>query len=189
MFKNTIRSLLAFSLLSSAAFAADSYKVDLGHTNFLFKVSHLGVSNTWGRFNDFEGSFSLDTKDPAKSSLILTIKTTSVDSNVVKRDDHLRGPDFFDAKTFPTLTFVGKTYKKVSDTVWEVTGDVTLHGVTKPLTITLTKVGEGPDPWGGHRQGWDTSFTLKRSDFGMNFMPDGIGNEVTVYASVEGVRN
>lgn len=189
MIKRAIRSLLAFSLLTASAFAADSYKVDLGHTNFLFKISHLGVSNTWGRFNDFEGSFSLDPKEPAKSSLTLSIKTESVDSNSEKRDGHLRGPDFFDTKTYPALTFAGTSYKKVSDTVWEVTGNVTLHGVTRPLTITLTKVGEGPDPWGGHRQGWDTSFTLKRSDFGMNFMPDGIGDVVTIYASVEGVRN
>lgn len=188
MIKTALRSILAFGLLAGSAFAADTYNVDHDHSNFLFKIQHLGVSNTIGRFNEFSGTFSLDTKDPSKSSISLTIQTASVDSNAKKRDDHLRSPDFFDATTFPTLTFVGKTYEKVSDTVFKVTGDVTLHGVTKPLTITITKVGEGSDPWGGFRQGWSSSFTLKRSDFGMNFMQGGIGDEVSISVEIEGVR-
>lgn len=188
MIKSALRSVLAFGLLVGSAFAADTFNVDHDHTSLLFKINHLGVSNTVGRFNDFSGSFSLDTKDPAKSNISLTIQTASVDSGVKKRDDHLRSPDFFDATTFPTMTFVGKTYKKVSDTVFEVTGDFTLHGVTKPLTITVSKVGEGNDPWGGFRQGWSTSFTVKRSDFGMNFMQGGIGDVVTINVEVEGVR-
>jgi len=188
MIKTMLRSALVFGVLLGSALAADTFNVDHDHSNFLFKINHLGVSNTIGRFNEFSGTFSLDTKDPSKSSVSLTLQVASVDSNVKKRDDHLRSPDFFDATTFPTLTFVGKSYKKVSDTVFEVTGDVTLHGVTKPLTITVTKVGEGNDPWGGFRQGWSSTFTLKRSDFGMNFMQGGVGDEVTIMAEIEGVR-
>ena len=182
------RSLLALSVATGTAFASDTYKVDQDHSAFLFKIKHLGVSNTWGMFTRFEGAFSLDTKEPAKSSLTLTIQTDSVFSNAEKRDTHLESPDFFDVKTYPTMTFVGTAFKKVSDTVWEVTGNLTIHGVTKPVTITLTKVGEGNDPWGGYRQGWDTSFTIKRSDYGMNFMQGGIGDEVVITVSVEGIR-
>jgi polyisoprenoid-binding protein YceI len=86
------------------------------------------------------------------------------------------------------MTFVGKSYKKVSDTRIEVTGDLTLHGKTKSVTLTLDKVGEGADPWGGYRQGWDGVLSIKRSDFGMTFMADGIGDTVTLYISVEGTR-
>ena len=188
MIKTALRSILAFGLLAGSAFAADTYGIDHDHSNFLFKINHLGVSNTIGRFDEFSGTFSLDTKEPGKSALSLTIQTASVDSNVKKRDDHLRSPDFFDATTFPTMTFVGTTFKKVSDTVFEVTGNFTLHGVTRPLTLTVTKVGEGTDPWGGFRQGWSSSFTIKRSDYGMNFMPGGIGDEVTVMVEIEGIK-
>ena len=152
MIKSFLRSVLALSLLSGTAFAADTFSIDHDHSNFFFKINHLGVSNTMGRFDDFSGSFSLDTKDPAKSNISLTIQVASVDSNAKKRDEHLASPDFFDAKTFPTITFVGTSYNKKSDTVFEVTGNLTIHGVTKPVTMTITKVGEGNDPWGGFRQ-------------------------------------
>lgn len=182
------RSLLAFSVVTGTAFAADSYKVDQDHSAFIFKIKHLGLSWTYGQFTKFSGEFSFDTKDPAKSSLSLSIQTDSVFSNAEKRDTHLESPDFFDVKTYPTMTFTGTAFKKVSDTVFEVTGNLTLHGVTKPVTVTLTKVGEGADSWGGYRSGWETSFTIKRSDFGMNFMQGGIGDEVVVTVAVEGIR-
>lgn len=171
-----------------AGFAADTYSVDAAHSFFHFKVTHFGAGYTWGRFNDSSGTFSIDLADPTKSKVEITLKTASVDTANAKRDEHLKSPDFFDANTYPTLTFVGKSFKKVSDTRVEVTGDLTLHGKTKSVTMTLDKVGEGPDAWGGYRQGWDGSITIKRSDFGMTFMADGIGDSVTLFISVEGTR-
>lgn len=174
--------------LSSSAFAADTWSVDPAHSTAIFRIKHFGASWQYGRFNDLAGTLVLDDADPTRSTLELTIKTGSVDTNNTKRDDHLKGPDFFDAAQYPTMTFKSKKIAVKSANVWAVTGDMTMHGVTREVTVDLERSGTGKDPWGGTRTGAETTFTIKRSDFGVSFMPDGLGDEVRIIVSVEAVK-
>ena len=174
--------------LSSSAFAADTWSVDSSHSTAIFRIKHFGASWQYGRFNDIAGTLMIDEADATKSTLELTIKTDSVDTNNQKRDDHLKGPDFFNAAQYPTMTFKSKKIAVKQGNVWAVTGDLTMHGVTKEVTVDLERVGTGKDPWGGTRTGAETTFTLKRSDYGVSFMPDGLGDEVRIIVSVEAVK-
>ncbi|HEV7301173.1 MAG TPA: YceI family protein [Tepidisphaeraceae bacterium] len=179
-------SVLALGLASSAALAAKTFTVDPVHSNLVFKVQHLGVSNNWGRVNDPTGSFTIG--DDGLPSFNIEAKTAAIDTANAQRDDHLRGPDWFDAKQFPTMSFKSTSAKKIDDNTFEVVGDFTLKGVTKPITVELKKVGEGKDPWGKYRAGYETSFTIKRSDYGVAAMPGGIGEDVTIWVNIEGVQ-
>lgn len=178
------------ALLAAAlpVLAADTYRVDPDHASVVFKVKHLGVSYTWGRFNEVGGTFVLDEQNPAASRLEVVIKTASVDTGNARRDRHLRNADFFDAEQFPEIRFVSKRMSRRESNLWEVTGDLTLHGVTRPLTVQVTKIGAGRDPWGGERAGGELTFTIKRSDFGMGGMLEAVGDEVTLYVSLEGIK-
>ena len=136
-------------------------------------ISHAGISNIHGRFNDFSGKITIDRADPAKSSFALSIPIESIDTNNVKRDEHLRAPDYFNVKQFPTMSFQSTKVKAV-DGGYEVTGDLTLHGVTKPVSFTLKggdKVVEFPK--GTKRIGLVSTFSIRRSDFGVNSRAEG----------------
>lgn len=184
----TIALSLGFALAATPAHAADSYTVDPVHTAALFKVKHVGVSYTYGRFNDVSGTVVFDAANPAASKVDITIQAGSVDTHSEKRDAHLANPDFFDAKQFPVLKFVSTAFKKLDDSTFDVTGDFTLHGVTKPITIKAVKVGEGKDPWGGYRIGFESTFTIKRSDYGMSKMLDAVSDEVIVTFATEAMK-
>jgi polyisoprenoid-binding protein YceI len=166
--------------------AADNFAVDSVHSSVAFKISHLGLAWIHGRFNDFSGNFTIDAADPAKCAFALEIKAATVDTRVGKRDDHLRSPDFFDVKQFPAISFKSTAVKKVGD-YYEVTGNFTMHGVTKPLTLKL--VGGGMKKFGGgERTGYSTELALKRSDYGMGGMLEMLGDEVHIDVSFEGVK-
>jgi polyisoprenoid-binding protein YceI len=171
------------------ASAADKFTLDPAHSTVVFKINHMGMSDFYGRFNDVSGNFVLDKEHPEKSTAEVKIKADSVDTHEAKRDDHLKSPDFFNTKQFPTLTFASTAVKKLSDTEYEVAGNLTVKGVSKPATLKFVKGGEGTDPWGKYRIGFNTSVTIKRSDFGMNFMSDKLGDEVTLLISAEGLRS
>lgn len=179
---------IALASKASSAPAQEQYKMDAVHSGLVFRITHLGMSYTFGRFNDVQGSFSLDRSNPAGSSFQFTAKAASVDTNNAKRDQHLRGPDFFNAKQFPKITFKS-TKVKATDKGYELTGNITLHGKTRPITIQLEKVGEGKDPWGHYRVGFVTSFKIKRTEFGMDRMLDVVGDVVELSMSFEGVRS
>lgn len=181
--------VLALATLAGAsvASAADTYAIDKAHTAALFKVDHLGFSYTWGRFNDIAGTIVWDDADPAASSVKIVIKTDSIDTGTPDKDKHLKSGDFFSVKEFPELTFVSKSIAKKGD-AYEVTGDFTLHGVTRTITIPVTKMGAGVDPWKKQRIGFDSQFSIKRSDYGMSFGLPGVGDEVTIVFSTEGVQ-
>ncbi len=180
-------SLFAAAILAIMTFAspslADTWQVDAVHTSVVFKVKHLDISNFYGRFNEINGS--LDTGDNA--SFDFTVPVASIDTNNTKRDDHLRSPDFFNAKQFPTINFKGSSITP-NDNGMELKGELTLHGVTKPLTVQMNKIGEGEDQRGSHRIGLETTFTIKRSDFGMDQMIGPVGDEVTLTISIEAIR-
>ena len=179
--------LLLLTVAAAPAPAADTYDLDAGHTMVLFKVDHLGFSHSYGRFNDVSGSFVIDEENPAAGSVTIEIKTESVDSNHERRDKHLRSPDFFSATQFPTITFKS-TGVSVSGDDYTIKGDLTMRGVTKPVTIELTRMGSGKDPWGNDRVGFNGGLTIKRSEFGVNYMPDALGEEVEILLAVEGVK-
>jgi polyisoprenoid-binding protein YceI len=170
-----------------SANAADTFKVDPVHSSVVFSVQHLGVTNFYGRFNDISGTVVFDKDNPSKSSVELSVPVESLDTHNAKRDQSLKSPDYFDAKQFPTLTFKS-TKVEGSGEMLKVSGDFTVHGVTKPLTVDFKKGGEGKGLQGEMRSGGETRFTIKRSDFGMNFMQGAIGDEVTVILSLEGIK-
>lgn len=183
-----IAAMLAAVIATPAAKAMpDEYAIDPMHTGVTFKISHLGLSWTYGRFNDVTGSFSIDEAAPEKCSFNLTIKTDSVDTGNKKRDEHLLSPDFFNAKQFPLITFKS-TAVKAAKGGFEVTGDMTMHGQTKPVTFNLVGGVKAEFPPGVHRTGYTTELVLKRSDFGMDKMKEAIGDDVHISISFEGTK-
>src|SRR3954462_8331101 len=158
-----LMSFLAIALFASAFASADTYKVDPMHSSIVFKSKHLDTSYVFGRFNEFGGTVNVDT-DPSKMSFDVSAKVDSIDTGNGKRDTHLKSPDFFSAKEFPTIAFKSTSVKAAGEGKYEVTGDLTLHGVTKPVTVTLNKTGESTMM--GNRVGFLSTFTVKRSDFG-----------------------
>jgi polyisoprenoid-binding protein YceI len=177
----------ALSGPAAPARAGQDYAVDPMHTAITFKISHLGLSWVYGRFNDFSGAFTLDPADPGKSSFTMTIKTESIDTGNKKRDDHLRSPDFFNVKQIPAMSFKSTAVRMVDGTI-EVTGDFTLHGVTKPITFTLKGGRMAEFPKGVQRTGYSTELSIKRSEFGMDKLTDAIGDTVYLAISFEGVK-
>ena len=170
------------------ALAADPFLVDTVHSSILFRVKHMNTSLAYGRFDDFAGAFLLDEADPSKSLFDLTIKAESVDTASAARDKHLKGTDFFNAQQFPTIKFKSKSVTKAAKGSYDVAGDLTLHGVTKPVTFKLSATGSGKGMRGEALAGVEATTVIKRSDFGMSFMVGPIGDEVTVIVALEGSR-
>jgi polyisoprenoid-binding protein YceI len=189
MFKHlAVLMVIAVMLVSAAGQvrAVDEYAVDVAHAGVTFKISHIGLSWTYGRFNDFSGAFAID-PDPGKCSFSLTIKAESIDTGNAKRDGHLRSPDFFNVKQFPTIAFKSTAVKALKDG-YEVVGDMTMHGATKSISFPLTGGKTAEFPKGVQRTGFSTSFVLKRSDFGMTKFGEALGDEVHVAISFEGIK-
>ena len=173
--------------VAQTALAADEYTFDLVHSSVSFKARHLDISWIHGRFNEVSGKFSLDRDDATKSTFELSIKADSVDTGNKARDEHLRQPDYFVAKQFPTLDFKS-TSVKATKGGYEVTGDFTMHGVTKKVTISL-EGGKEIEWKGTKRVGFSTQLGLKRSDFGFDKTQIGpIGDEALIYIDFEGTR-
>jgi polyisoprenoid-binding protein YceI len=181
---------LVVALLSGfvlPANAAETFKIDPVHTFVLFSVQHLGIANTYGRFNDVAGTVVFDRDNPSKSSIELTVQVESLDTHNATRERSLMSPDFFDVKQFPTMTFKSTKVEGSGDLL-KVSGDLTIRGVTRPVTVDFRKGGEGKGVFGEWRGGGETRFTIKRSDFGMNFELGEVGDEVTIILSLEGVK-
>lgn len=180
-------TLLAAALLSSTAVMAADYDVDPAHTTVQFKIGHLGFSELVGRFDKFSGNFSMDDANPAAAKASFEVDAASVDSNHEPRDKHLRSPDFLDVKSFPKITFTSTAYEGTKEK-GVLKGTLTMHGVSKEVAFNLVHVGEGKDPWGGYRSGFNATTTVKRSDFGVKYMIPNIPDEMTLSLFVEGVR-
>lgn len=179
----------AVAMTSPLAFA-DDYVIDTkgAHASINFKVQHLGYSWLTGRFNDFDGKFSWDSKAPADSKVELTIDTNSVDSNHAERDKHLRSDDFLDSSKFPEAKFVSTKIEDLGNDKFKIHGDFTLLGVTKPMVIDTYKLGEGKDPWGNYRVGFSGATSFKRADYGMTKNLGPAAEDVVLELHVEGVR-
>jgi len=162
---STILLGLAMTAGTSAAHAAD-YTIDTegAHAFVEFKIKHLGYSWLSGRFNTFDGEFSYDSNEPTKSIIQVTIQTPSVDSNHAERDKHIR-KSFLESSKYPEASFKSTSIKLAENNGIAVSGDLTLHGVTKSITLDVAKIGEGKDPWGGYRAGFTGTTSLALADF------------------------
>lgn len=176
--------------VSSFPAAAAEYQIDTGgmHASVLFKISHLGYSFIKGRFNDFSGKFEYDSTAPEKAKVEVVVKTNSIDSNHAERDKHLRSDDFFDVSRYPEAIFKSTQYRPNGDEKGMLYGDLTLHGVTKPIAIKVEKIGEGKDPWGGYRAGFVGTAEIRRSDFGIDKNLGPSSETVELEFNVEGIR-
>lgn len=190
----TARALaVLFAIAGTSAWAqVENYKIDPSHTSVVFKAGHLGFSHTYGMFpgKDVEGTFQVDEKDPGKGKIELKIKADSIMTFDEKRDKHLKSPDFFNSKQNPLITFTSTQIKKVSGNQYSITGNLSMNGVTKPITFDFHRGRTGKDPWGNVRTGGDATFKVKRSDYKMNYM---LGNEqipddVELMVSLEGIK-
>ena len=180
-------ALIGVLCLAGVAAAADNYKIDPIHSTVIYKIKHFGIGNAYGRFNNPTGTVSLDA-DASKSTFEFTVQTANLDTANAKRDSDLKGPDFFDVKQFPTISFKSSSVKSSGESKFEITGDLTLHGVTKTITVPIEKTGEGDTKMMGYRTGWEAQVDLKRSDYGINGMPGGIGDDVHLVISFEAVK-
>lgn len=179
-------AIIAGFVVTPPATAAE-YKIDPAHTFVQFEISHLGFSTLVGRFNRMQGVFNWDRANPEGSSIEITIDTDSVDTNWAERDKHLREEDFLHVEKFPAATFKSTNYTGDADS-GVLEGMLTLHGVTRPVTLEVTAVGEGDDPWGGYRAGFDATTTLRRSDFGMEYDLGPKAETMEFKLHVEGIR-
>jgi polyisoprenoid-binding protein YceI len=184
-------ALLAFSAPSFAA----SYTVDAGHSRVGFAVSHMMVSTVRGEFGTFSGTVEYDPANVGATKVEGKVTVASVDTRDTKRDEHLKAPDFFDAAKFPEMTFKSKAVKNITDTTFDVVGDLTIHGVTKEVTLKVNKLAaDRKDPWGNTKSGTRAVATINRQDFGMtwNKALDGggyiVGDEVTIEIDAELTR-
>ena len=185
-----VLALSSISLFSLSA-QADNYTIDTkgAHASINFSVKHMGFSVLTGRFDTFNGDFTYDPAKLEASTINVTIDTSSVDTNHAERDKHLRTPDFLNVEKNPKATFVSKKVVVGADKVsFSLIGDFTLNGVTKSVTIAAKKVGEGKDPWGGYRAGFEGTTEIYLKDFAINskFVPD--TETIKLSLNVEGLK-
>ena len=149
--------------------ATGTYAIDPTHSRIGFVARHAMVTKVRGSFNEFTGTGYFDAENPAASRLELTIEAASIDTRNADRDGHLRSNDFFDMETFPQITFASTAVDQVDDTTFRVTGDLTIKGVTKPVTVDFDYEGTAVDPFGNHRLGLDGSVVINRKDWGVTW--------------------
>ena len=180
---------LALGVATVSAQAAD-YVIDTkgAHASVQFKIKHLGYSWLLGRFNTFEGSFIYDEKAPEKASVAVSIDTASIDSNHAERDKHLRGSDFLNVDKFPKATFKSSEFEPKEDGKAVLKGTLTLHGVSKEISIDVVEIGAGKDPWGGYRRGFSGETALRLKDFNIDYNLGPASEVVYLELNVEGIR-
>ncbi len=186
--------LAAMTLAATGVVRAAEYTIDSSHSAIGFQVRHMAISKVNGSFNSFEGGFVFDKNDPSVWQAEVTIDAASIDTGNEKRDDHLRSPDFFDADQFPALTFRSTSVTMAKGGQGTVTGDLTVHGVTRPVTLEVEFLGEVADPWGNQRAGFSLRGKINRRDFGLTWsktLETGglvVGDEVKLLIEVEGIK-
>ena len=193
MFKKTAiaAALSASALVSLSQAQAAEYVIDTEgqHAFVQFKISHLGYSYILGDFEEFSGSFNYDPDNVADSSVDVTVDVTSLDTNHAERDKHILSGDFLDASQYPEATFESTGFESTGEGQGKLTGDLTLHGVTNEVTLDVTHIGGGEDPWGNYRQGFEgaTMLDLSNYDIDMSKFPP-VMRELELYVTFEGIR-
>jgi polyisoprenoid-binding protein YceI len=180
-------TVIAGSLLggSQTAGTIEQYKVDPVHSSVVFRVNHAGLASFYGRFNSIDGTFAYHESDASQIAFDIAIQAQSVDSNNANRDNHLRSADFFNAAEFPTITFKSTGVRKAGDAAFDVTGDLTMRGVTKSITARLDLVGR-KEMRGQKKAGFDGEFTINRHDFNVSYGKGALGDDVKVMFGLEG---
>jgi len=185
--------LTILCLEAPPARAADTYTIDVGHSNVSFLIRHF-FSKVPGRFGKYEGTIVYDAEDLSKSSVNVTIDAASINTDVADRDKHLKSGDFFDVEKFPKITFTSTKVKPLGKTKAQVEGNLTIKGVSKPVTLDVEVLGTGPDAWGNTRGGFEGRTKVNRQDFGVawNKVVEGggtvLGDEVEITLNLEAVR-
>lgn len=176
-------------LAAANTMAPADFTVDPVHSSLIFKINHMGVANFYGRFNSVNGEYTLDEADPANSRFTFTVKADSVDTANQRRDGHLKSADFFNVAEYPDISFKSTRVKKAGENQLKVTGDLSLHGQTKPVTADV-KLFPTKETQQGVKSGLESTFTIKRSDFGMNYgvSQGALGDEVTITVAIEAAR-
>ncbi|NOY24560.1 MAG: polyisoprenoid-binding protein [Oligoflexia bacterium] len=192
---NRILTLSAASLLLSASASAATWQIDTAHSHLGFKVRHMTVSWVDGEFHDFSGTVEYDPAKPDATTANITAQMASIDTDQPKRDAHLISPDFFDATKYPTMTFTSSKVQSAAGDTLQVTGDLTMHGVTKPVVLQVEGLGQPvADPWGNYRVGATVTGTINRQDFGVSWndtLDSGgvvVGDDVKLVIEVELTR-
>jgi polyisoprenoid-binding protein YceI len=172
----------------------EHWDFDNSHSSVNFHVRHLMISKVHGAFKDWKGTFAFDRDQPSNSRIEVTIQANSLDTKDDKRDAHLRSPDFFDVEKFPTLTFASSKVTKTGDETFELVGDLTLHGVTKQVTLVVEGGAIAKDPWGGTRTGFSAKTSINRKDFGLVWnvaLETGgilVGDKVDITLEIEAIK-
>ena len=186
---HSVQAAAAAAVLVAAPALAESYRIDAVHSSVGFSIRHL-VSRTSGNFTDFSGTIVYDPAAPGKTAVDATIEVASIDTRNSRRDEHLKGPDFFNAPAHPEIRFKSTT-ARLEDSVLQVTGSLTLHGVTRTITLPVEVLGVGTHPRNGAPvAGFASRVTIKRSDYGVNSWADAagvLGDEVTVELTMEAI--
>jgi polyisoprenoid-binding protein YceI len=188
VFAVVLAALLAAALPAFAE--AVTYTVDKAHSEAIFQVRHL-VSKVSGEFKEFDGTIKMDAANPAASSVTFTIDAASISTDVADRDKHLRSEDFFSVEKYPQITFVSTKIEPKGGDQYAVTGQLTMRGVTKEITLPVTFLGEVKDPWGNTKAGFETAITLNRKDYGINWnkaLDQGgvlVGDDVQINVNLE----
>lgn len=177
--------LVALLFIAGAATAQTTWKVDKAHSKLGFSITHLLISEVEGQFNSFDATITSTGEDFADATIELTADISSIDTNNESRDKHLRSADFFDVEKFATLSFKSSAFKKTADKTYKITGDLTMHGVTKPVTVDLTLIGTANGRDGKKIAGFKATTTLNRIDFGVGKSGPSAGDEVTITAKGE----
>lgn len=184
--------VLTASLPMAAHAAAESYTIDPAHTFPNFTINHLGFSTMHGRFEDTSGKVTLD-RTAKKGKVDISIKTASISTGFAKRDDHLKSPDFFNAAEYPTITYKSDKVMFKGDVPSSVEGNLSMNGVTKPVTLTITAFNCGPNPMDPTKKqvkcGADASTQIKRSDFGVKFALPAVGDDVKLEFEIEAIKD
>lgn len=188
-------ALAAFLSVCAMAQGPTVWQIDPAHANAQFVVRHLGISNVQGQFTKITGRAEIDDKDPTKSSVTATIDVNSIDTRVAARDADLKSPNFFDAAKYPTMTFQSNKITAIGDGRLQMTGNLTIHGVTRPATFDVENLTPPiQDPWGGVRRGVTATTKINRQDFGLTYDKKStagellIGDQVTITLDVELVK-
>ena len=178
-------------MISTVSTATRTYAIDKAHSEAEFQVRHL-VTKVRGRFSQFEGAIRFDEEQPANSSVTITIPTASIDTDVADRDAHLRSEDFFFVEKYPQITFISTTITPAgSPDTYAVTGDLSIRGVTRRITLPVTYLGKAKDPWGNEKLGFETEIAINRKDFGLTWnaaLEAGgflVGDEVKIGVSIQ----
>lgn len=181
--------ILSLLFLPVSVFAQDTWVQDPAHSHLGFTVTHLGIADVPGHFGDYSVTISASEEDFSDARVELTVQTASIETRVEQRNDHLRSPDFFNVETYPTMSFKSSGIREVSENTYELTGDLTLHGITKPVTVTMLYRGTTANPMndGAPTAGIQITGTIDRSEFdlGNGFPPPMISNEVRIKADGE----